>query len=53
MSNDIKEPPFLLDGDKCKGCLTLVDGKLIYFINRYNKQDLLWGFWHSYAESPY
>jgi hypothetical protein len=53
MSDEIKQPPFLLDESKRKGCLAYVDGTLTYFINRYNKQDLLWSLWHSYAKSPY
>ena len=50
---DIQEPPYIDDETKCCGCLTWVDETLTYFINRHNRQYLLWSFWYSFAEYSY
>jgi hypothetical protein len=42
-----------LDEHNFRGCLTFVDGKLTYYINRRCKARLLRLFWFNYAESPY
>ena len=50
---DIQKPPYIDDETKRYGCLTWVDETLTYFINRHNRQYLLWSFWYSFAEFSY
>ncbi len=49
----VKEPPCPLDEHNFRGCLTFVEGKLTYYINRRCKASLLWVFWSCRAKWPY
>jgi hypothetical protein len=51
--HSINEPPCPLDEQNFRGCLTSVDGKLTYYINRRCKANLLWLFWFNCVKSPF
>lgn len=50
-TDEIPEPPFPMDEEATKRCLTWDDGRLTYYVNRRALPHLLWDFWYGCARA--
>lgn len=48
---EIPETPFPMDEEATKRCLTWVNGRLTYYVNRRTLPHLLWDFWSCYPRT--